>query len=85
MDIQVYGLHLFNVEDEWLGPIVEAYDGTVYLGRIAYRFDAQSPAYYYEPAESSARAQFLCWQEDEGLAVNRFKRRYYAARRRTGL
>lgn len=75
-------LHLFETDDDFLGPIVEVYEGSTYLGRIVYRFDDQSPTYRFEPADPKERCVYLCWQESEDLAVSRFKRRYHAARRR---
>lgn len=77
-------LYLFNADDEWFGPVVEVYEDTEHLGTIAYHFDRSSPAYYFV-SRDGREERFLCWQDDEDLAVKRFERRYYAARRRMGL
>lgn len=77
-------LTMFNAEDDWLGEVVEVYEGGDHLGTIGYHFDHTSPAYYFHD-RTRGSLKYLCWQDDVEFAINRFKRRYYAARRRSGL
>lgn len=75
---------MIGAEDDWFGPVVEVYEDTEHLGTIAFHFDHTSPAYFFLSSDKRT-TRYLCWQEDEEIAVARFKRRYYAALRREGV
>lgn len=77
-------LQMITADDDWFGPVVEVYEDAVHLGTIAYHFDHTSPAYYFVSSDKRTQ-RYLCFQEDEDIAVARFKRRYYAALKREGM
>lgn len=76
-------LQLISADDSWFGPVVEVYDDQIYLGLIAFHFDHTKPAYYFVSADGK-QMWYLCYREEERIAIRRFERRYYAARRDFG-